>query len=327
MAGQAFKKRSRDDAAKSKTARPSKKQRKQLAYHSDSDEVEDNADDFQAVNLLDSDSEDIENAQVDDVGSTRSGSYSGSGSDSEEDPARVKKPKLRSQNTANAAAPGLEEEAGSDVSDYEYDDDEYDNLDGSDDGSGDGGGNPNATRMSKSKRNDPAAFATSLTKILSTKLSASRRADPVLARSSAAHEASRQALDASLESKARRRLREQKRVAMDKGRVRDVLVASNAVGGGGGENEEEEGEGATTGQIMEAERRLRRVAQRGVVKLFNAVRAAQVKAAEAERAARSGGITGVKGREEKVTEMSRKGFLDLIASGGGGLKKGALEEA
>jgi hypothetical protein len=120
---------------------------------------------------------------------------------------------------------------------------------------------------------------------------------------------------------------------MEKGRVRDVLVASSGsaklnILTGEVEMEEAEGkDGETTGQILATERRLRKVAQRGVVKLFNAVRAAQVKAGEAERAARNEGVVGVKRREEKVTEMSRKGFLDLIASGGGKLKKGALEEA
>jgi hypothetical protein len=121
---------------------------------------------------------------------------------------------------------------------------------------------------------------------------------------------------------------------MEKGRVRDVLVASttrtlNVVTGEIEEVPDEEGAGmpTTTGGILAAEKRLRKVAQRGVVKLFNAVRAAQVKATEAERAARREGIVGVKRKEEKVTEMSRKGFLDLIANGGGGLKKGGLEEA
>jgi len=84
---------------------------------------------------------------------------------------------------------------------------------------------------------------------------------------------------------------------------------------------------ATAEELLEAERLLRKVAQRGVVKLFNAVRAAQVKAAEAERATRNEGMVGMGRREEKVTDMSRKGFLDLIASGGAGLKKGGLEEA
>jgi hypothetical protein len=177
----------------------------------------------------------------------------------------------------------------------------------------------NTNKRKKSKRNDPNAFATSLSKILSTKLSTSKRSDPVLARSAAAHEASKAAVDNALESKARKQLREQKKRAFEKGRVKDVLVATT---------NDTTGELETsTSEIMETERRLRKVAQRGVVKLFNAVRAAQVKAVEAEKGTRKEGVIGMKKREEKVNEMSKKGFLELIASGGGGLKKGALEEA
>jgi len=79
-------------------------------------------------------------------------------------------------------------------------------------------------------------------------------------------------------------------------------------------------------QVMEEEKRLRKTAQRGVVKLFNAVRAAQVKGEEASREARAKGLVGQGRREERVNEMSKKGFLDLIA-GGGGLKSGPIEEA
>ena len=57
---------------------------------------------------------------------------------------------------------------------------------------------------------------------------------------------------------------------------------------------------------------MKKTAQRGVVKLFNAIRASQIKAEEA--------MAQVKGisrgeREEKVKEMSREGFLNLIKSG------------
>jgi hypothetical protein len=78
---------------------------------------------------------------------------------------------------------------------------------------------------------------------------------------------------------------------------------------------------------MELEKRLRKTAQRGVVKLFNAVRAAQIKGEEAAREARAKGLIGHGRREEKVNEMSKKGFLDLIAGGDGGLKNSGIEEA
>jgi fusion and transport protein UGO1 len=60
---------------------------------------------------------------------------------------------------------------------------------------------------------------------------------------------------------------------------------------------------------LEYERSLKKTAQRGVVKLFNAVRASQIKAEEA--LSQGKGISRTE-REEKVKEMSREGFLNLI---------------
>ncbi|KAI9807187.1 MAG: hypothetical protein M1825_005905 [Sarcosagium campestre] len=159
----------------------------------------------------------------------------------------------------------------------------------------------------KRKRNDPEAFATSISKILSTKLSTSKRQDPVLSRSKTAADAGHEIAEAKLEARARHKLREEKKASLDKGRVRDVLGVEGA--------DTESGAG-TAAQTLETEKRLKKTAQRGVVKLFNAVRAAQVKAEQAARETRKGGVVGVGRREEKVTEMSKRGFLELIASGG-----------
>ena len=117
---------------------------------------------------------------------------------------------------------------------------------------------------------------------------------------------------------------------MDRGRVRDVLlgdrkeilglevrVGDKAGGAGVGINGDGNDEEMTAAEIAEQERRLRKTAQRGVVKLFNAVRAAQVKAEEAAREVKSKGVVGVGRREEKISEMSKKGFLELVAGGGG----------
>lgn len=298
MAGPTNKKRTHDN----RSQRPVKKQKRQRQYHSSSEDED--GQDFDAVNLLDSD-DDIHNARVDDVAPS-----DGDASSSEDESTAVKPvgklaKKQASAPKAHDPDPSDEEEEsedeeGSDMDDYGSDDEDQD-------------------RKSKSKRNDPNAFATSLNKILSTKLSTSKRSDPVLARSAAAHEASKAAVDSALEAKAKKQLRDEKRRAMEKGRVKDVLIATT--------NETTGELEVSTGEIMETERRLRKVAQRGVVKLFNAVRAAQVQAAEAEKATKKGGVIGMSQREEKVNQMSKKGFLDLIASGGGGLKKGALEEA
>lgn len=154
----------------------------------------------------------------------------------------------------------------------------------------------------KRKRNDPDAFATSMSKILGSKLTASKRADPVLSRSKDASAAHTQLADAKLEAKAKHKLKEEKRAALEKGRVKDVLALQDT----------EE----STADVVALERRLRKTAQRGVVKLFNAVRAAQVKGEEAAREARQKGMVGVGKRDDVVSEMSKKGFLDLIAGGG-----------
>jgi hypothetical protein len=160
-----------------------------------------------------------------------------------------------------------------------------------------------------------------MSKILGAKLSTSKRSDPVLSRSATAIQASKEITDLALEKKARHKMRAEKREALDKGRVKDVLGASTAFDAASGK------EGPSVQETMELEKRLRKTAQRGVVKLFNAVRAAQVKGEEAARDARAKGLVGQGRREEKVNEMSKKGFLDLIAGGGGGLKAGAIEEA
>ncbi|KAF1836059.1 Rrp15p-domain-containing protein [Decorospora gaudefroyi] len=148
------------------------------------------------------------------------------------------------------------------------------------------------------KRNDPTAFATSIAKILNTKLPTAKRPEPILSRSKDAATANRALADAKLSEKARRQLVAEKKEARDKGRVRDVLGIHDL--------------DTSTAAASARERELRRTAQKGVIKLFNAVRAAQVKGELAERESREGMVVGMGKREEKVKEMSKQGFLDMI---------------
>lgn len=321
MGGPGNKKRSLEQ----RTPRPTKKIKKQKAYHSDSDSGPDEAQDFNPVNLLDSDDDDILNAEVDDVGGDSDSSI-------DDAPPPKKTAKLVKKVTVEKKpAPAKEvaeesseedEQVSDEASDFGEGEEEGDEDDEDDDEGGEDGNEATST-WKKSKRNDPSAFATSLSKILSTKLTASKRADPVLSRSAAAAEASKAILDHALEAKARKEMRQQKKEALERGRVKDVLLATGTdETAAGGELTE-----TTAAGVMVTERRLRKVAQRGVVKLFNAVRAAQVATAETEKSNKKGGLIGMTHRQDKVNEMTKKGFLDLIASGGGGLKKGALEEA
>ncbi|KAF2496696.1 hypothetical protein BU16DRAFT_525846 [Lophium mytilinum] len=97
-------------------------------------------------------------------------------------------------------------------------------------------------------------------------------------------------------------MREDKRVAKEKGRVKDVLGVSAVE--------------VDTGKVLEDDKRLMKTAQRGVIHMFNAFRAAQVKGEEAAKSARKEGVVGIAKREERVSEMTKQGFLDMIAGGG-----------
>jgi len=268
--------------------KPSKKTRKfkkQTDYHSSSSEAEDGTD-LAAINLQDSD----------DDGADAVTGVNAVPMAAQHIPRPLKAPvepasddEEQEEDDDEAAESDADEGAESDItgasSDYESE------------------GSTNAeTQNKKKKRNDPTAFATSISKILNTKLTTTKRADPVLARSKDASKASKDLLESRLESKARHKIRTERKEALEKGRIKDIL---------GLENSEQ-----STQVIMETEKKLRKTAQRGVVKLFNAVREAQRRGEEAKRDALKQGIVGMGAREEKVSEMSKLGFLELIASGG-----------
>lgn len=184
-------------------------------------------------------------------------------------------------------------------------DDDLSSSDG--DGKPENGVSVEKRKKATSKRNDPDAFSTSISKILSTKLSQGARKDPVLSRSREAAEVSSGIANEKLEKRARAKLRADRKEDLERGREKDVL----GLGSG------------TAGEVAEEEKRLRKIAQRGVVRLFNAVRAAQVKGEEAAREARKNTV-GYANREEKVNEMSKQGFMDLINGTG---KTQPIEEA
>lgn len=249
---------------RSHVLRPKKRKRfqKQLEYHSSSEEENDAGTDFKAVNLQDSEEDE------DALEKNHEKAFEADGRDGEED----------------ATAATQESDAESEEIGATSDSDDT------------------TASSKKRKRNDPDAFATSMSKILGSKLSSTKRADPVLSRSKDAATASKELVESRLEHKARHKLRQEKKEALEKGRIKDVLGLQSTE--------------KNTAEIIEQEKRLKKTAQRGVVKLFNAVRAAQVRGEEAAREARKAGIVGVAKREEKVNEMSKKGFLELIAGGG-----------
>lgn len=103
----------------------------------------------------------------------------------------------------------------------------------------------NTTNGKKRKRNDPAAFSETMSKILSSHLTIKARKDPVLVRAKKFRE---NIDDSKLEAKARRVLKEEKRKELDKGRVKDVVPKTDD---------------EAARKTLEHEKRLRKTAQRG----------------------------------------------------------------
>jgi hypothetical protein len=255
------KKRKLDDAIRGKTTRLKKVKRQRVQdYHSSSDESEAEDVGFKPVSLEDSDGETA---------------------------AMKSRGKAKTKNTAKRPSrPPAQEDENSDIEDP-----------ASEGSSSDGEVETEASGVrNKRKRNDPEVFSTSISKILSTKLSQSARKDPVLSRSKDAAETSSLLANERLERKAKAKLRAEKKEELERGRNRDVLGVNSG----------------RTGEVAAEEKRLRKIAQRGVVALFNAFRAAQVRAEQAAKEEQKKGTVGISNREEKVKEMSKQGFLDLI---------------
>lgn len=272
MAPVASKKRKVLEAIQSRTHRPKKKFRKQQEYHSSSSDEDEGT----AVDLVDS---------------------GGEAAGREETPKKTTNGDREESSAGSEDSEDSEDSEGSNGSDL---------LSGADDGST---ARTQVGLKARSKRNDPAAFSTSISKILAAKLPASVRTDPVLARSRSAAQTSAELSNEKLEKLARAKLRAEKKEDLDRGRVRDVLGTDRA----------------QAGEVAEEEKRLRKTAQRGVVKLFNAVRAAQIRGEQAAREEKKKGTVGIGERERAVNQVSKQSFLELINGNKG--KPLGIEEA
>lgn len=176
------------------------------------------------------------------------------------------------------------------IEDDEVEDDEIgdefgDSDSGSDDESDEGSGEKRTNRSIKEE-----AFGRAFNAILSSKVKAHDRDNPILIR----NKNKVKSLESSkLESKAKRAITADKKALEQKDRVKNIL---------------EPRDGKDTSELLEHERKLKKIAQRGVVRLFNAVLASQN--------VRSSDSVAITKKEEHMTEMSKEKFLDLIRSGG-----------
>ncbi|ODQ79889.1 hypothetical protein BABINDRAFT_13490 [Babjeviella inositovora NRRL Y-12698] len=146
-------------------------------------------------------------------------------------------------------------------------------------------------KKKKNKDDGSAQFADALSAIVGSRLKAYDRKDPILARSKLTI---KKFENDKLDAKAKRLISAEKKITLDIDRVKTLLPAAD--------NEK-------AGEILAKERRLKKVAQRGVVKLFNAVLSTQVKT-HTELGTQK--IIGQTKKEEMMTEISKEKFLDLV---------------
>lgn len=211
-----------------------------------------------------------------------------------------------SDEDSSSGTGAADEDGEDDAEDDDDDEDEFDvGAESGDESDGDDDGDevvPGTDAKKRKKKTDPTDFATAMSKILGNSLTSTARKNPILARSIESKTLDSAALDEKLDLKVRKQMTAEKKAKLNRNHNASVV----------GTTDEE------VARTIERERTLRKTAQRGVVKLFNAIRAAQVSAGDGN--ASGAGIVvrqgaGVKKREEKAKELSKSSFLDLIKGG------------
>lgn len=159
-------------------------------------------------------------------------------------------------------------------------------------------GSESDSAMPKKKRktgDGSQEFANAFNAIIGSKLKAHRRNDPIMARSK---NVQKQLDSAKLEAKAKKQLLAEKKALHDSHRVKNLLPSAN--------------EPEKVRSMIEDEKKLKKVAQRGVVRLFNAVLSTQIKTTQEV----SGEKVGLVRKEELLNEVSKEQFLDLVQAAG-----------
>ncbi|CAH6721977.1 ribosomal RNA-processing protein 15 [[Candida] jaroonii] len=152
---------------------------------------------------------------------------------------------------------------------------------------------PMKQKKSKNREDGSESFATALNSIIGSKLKAHDRSAPIMVRNK---KVLKKLESDKLEAKAKRAILSEKKQLYDKFRVKNLLAADTE----------------DLNKIMENEKKLKKTAQRGVVKLFNAIISTQVKTTEALKTEKVGEVK----KEELFNEMSKEKFLDLVQSAG-----------
>lgn len=167
----------------------------------------------------------------------------------------------------------------------------------SDSGSDSDSSDSTLPKLKKKKNTDDGleSFANAVLAIVGSRLKAYDRKDPIFAR----NKVSIQKLESDkLEAKAKRALACEKKQDSDKFRITNLLPMA--------------GDEDQVRKVLEKERGMKKVAQKGVVRLFNAVLSTQVRTFEAISKEK----VGYNKKEELMNEISKEKFLDLVQAAG-----------
>lgn len=171
-----------------------------------------------------------------------------------------------------------DEEEDEDSSEYDGEDDEIPKI-----------------KKKKNLDDGSESFANAFNAIVGSRLKAYNRKDPILTK----NKTTLKKLESDkLEAKAKRLILSEKKQVHDKHRVKNLLPSAS------------EPEKVRT--IIQNERQLKKVAQKGVVRLFNAVLSTQIKTNQ-ELGQEKVGQTK---KEELMNEISKEKFLDLVQAAG-----------
>lgn len=155
----------------------------------------------------------------------------------------------------------------------------------------------NVPKLKKKKNLDDGSelFANAFSAIVGSRLKAYDRKNPILARS----KKSLKKLESDkLEAKAKRLMNAEKKDQMDKCRVKNLLPSADKP--------------EKVREVIEKEKNMKKIAQRGVVRLFNAVLSTQVKTNQ-DISKEKVGLTR---KNELMNEILKEKFLDLVQAAG-----------
>lgn len=145
-----------------------------------------------------------------------------------------------------------------------------------------------------SKKEETEKFSNAMNALLDTHLKAYDRKDPILARSKKELKTFE---NEKLEEKAKRMLLAEKKKRLTANRVKDLLPTDDS----------------KAREVLEKEKKLKKIAQKGVIKLFNAILMTQT-ATEQDISKESG--IGSNKKKELVNEISKEKFLSLVQQAG-----------